>query len=138
MIVVFDIDGVLADARHREHHLAGRPRDWDAFFAGVGEDPVIEAGRDRLLGEAARHVVVLLSGRPERCRSDTLDWLAVRGFPVLRLVLRPDEDHRPAADFKASAIGLIGAPDQVAVVVDDDPLIVERLEGLGYTTELFR
>ena len=48
MIAVFDIDGVLADARHREHHVSGRPKDWDAFFAAVGDDPVVEAGRQRL------------------------------------------------------------------------------------------
>ena len=28
MIAVFDIDGVLADARHREHLVSGPARDW--------------------------------------------------------------------------------------------------------------
>ena len=39
--VIFDIDGVLADASGRQHHLAGLRRDWDAFFAECGEDPLI-------------------------------------------------------------------------------------------------
>ena len=48
MIAVFDIDGVLADPTHRQHHVAARPKDWDAFFAAVGGDEVLEAGRSRL------------------------------------------------------------------------------------------
>lgn len=31
-LAVFDIDGVLADVRHRLPHVQGRPKDWDAFF----------------------------------------------------------------------------------------------------------
>ncbi len=48
VIAVVDIDGVLADATHRQHHLEGRPKDWDAFFAAVGEDPPIPRGIARL------------------------------------------------------------------------------------------
>ena len=43
-IAVFDIDGVLADVEHRRHHISGRPRDWPAFFAAAGDDPVLAPG----------------------------------------------------------------------------------------------
>lgn len=137
MIVVFDIDGVLADATHRQHHLAGKPKDWDAFFAEVDGDPVIEAGRARLLEESMRHVVVLMSGRPERCREDTEAWLALHGMGSSSLVLRPDDDHRPAAALKADLIQAIALPEDVAVVVDDDEAVVERLGRMGYSAFLF-
>ena len=75
VIAVLDIDGVLADASHRQHFLDGRPKDWDAFFAAVGDDTVIEAGRARLTELATDHRIVLLSGRPERTRVDTQAWL---------------------------------------------------------------
>ena len=39
MISIFDIDGVLADATHREHHVTKKPKDWDAFFGEVGVTP---------------------------------------------------------------------------------------------------
>ncbi len=38
-VAVFDIDGVLADVRHRLHHVAARPKDWDAFFGAAPQDP---------------------------------------------------------------------------------------------------
>ena len=138
MIAVLDIDGVLADASHRQHFLDGRPKDWDAFFAAVGDDTVIEAGHARLAELATDHRIVLLSGRPERTRAVTQAWLTRHGIAADALVLRPDADRRPAAAFKAQAIGGIGSPAEVRVVVDDDPAVVERLAGGGYAAELFR
>ncbi len=138
MIAVFDIDGVLADATHRQHHVARRPKDWDAFFSSVGDDPVMETGRQQLRDLAATHDVVLLSGRPERCRADTVDWLDRHGIAAIRLVLRADDDHRPAAALKADLVRGIGGPEDIAVIVDDDELVVERLRGLGYRVVLFQ
>ncbi len=137
MIVVFDIDGVLADASHREHHLSSRTKDWDAFFAEVGGDAVIDEGRQRLLAEAQGNEVVLLSGRPERCSADTEAWLARHGMGVARLVLRRDEDRRPAATLKADLVCRIGSPSEISVVIDDDATVVTRLRELGYRSEQF-
>lgn len=137
MIVVFDIDGVLADVSHREHHITGRPKDWDAFFAEVGSDEVIESGRRRLLAEAVGHEVVLLSGRPERCRAATEEWLDRNGMAGYRLILRSDRDRRPAATLKADLIRALGSPQDIALVIDDDDSVVDRLRELGYHCEQF-
>ncbi len=138
MIAVIDIDGVLADATHRQHHVDQRPKDWSAFFDEVGADDVIDRGRERLRELSVDHSIVLLSGRPESTRVDTEAWLALKGISFSSLILRPDRDRRRAADFKAEAIGRIGPPDRVALVIDDDLAVVERLAGLGYRVEHFR
>lgn len=137
MIAVFDIDGVLADATHRLHHVERVPKDWPAFFAGVGLDPVLDDGRRRLLDQADRHEVVLLSGRPESTRADTIAWLIRHGIPYSRLVLRPEDDRRRACDLKADLVRGIGQPAEIEVVVDDDASVVERLGDLGYRAVLF-
>ena len=138
MIAVFDIDGVLADASHRQHFVDARPKDWSAFFAAVGDDPVIERGRALLWEHQERDEVVLVSGRPEGTRSDTVAWLARAGITVDRLVLRRESDYRPAAVAKAELITALAAPAEVRVVVDDDENVVETLGALGYRTLLFR
>jgi hypothetical protein len=138
VIAVFDIDGVLADATHRQHHVETRPKDWAAFFAEVGGDALLEHGRERLLDLSADHEIVLLSGRPESTRADTMAWLSTQGIAASRLILRPDGDHRLAADFKASRIREIGSPGKVALVVDDDVSVTTKLGSLGYRCELFR
>jgi hypothetical protein len=38
---------------------------------------------------ALDHDIVLLTGRPEGCRSDTKAWLAVHGIDHQLLVMRP-------------------------------------------------
>ncbi len=132
MIAVFDIDGVLADATHRQHHLERRPKDWDAFFADVGADGLLIQGRALLREFAVGHDVVLLSGRPERTRQDTEAWLARHDIEVSRLVLRADDDYRPAARLKADLVRRVGSPDEIVVVVDDDLAVVTALDALGY------
>jgi len=47
-LAVFDVDGVLADVRHRLHHLEARPQRWERFFRAADRDPVLEEGADRL------------------------------------------------------------------------------------------
>jgi hypothetical protein len=131
-IAVYDIDGVLADARHREHLVATKPKDWDGFFAAVGDDAAIEEGLADLRDSAGTHRIVLVSGRPERTRADTEAWLARQGVPYDRLVLRRDSDRRPAALAKADLLRTLGGADVVVLVVDDDASVVERLGGLGY------
>lgn len=136
-MIVFDIDGVISDARHREHHVAARPKDYDAFFAELVHDAAIATGKTRLLAAAREGSVVLVSGRPERSRADTQDWLSRHGFPVLPLHLRADADFRPARVVKTEILRSLGGPLAVDLVIDDDPTVIDALSAAGYTCELF-
>ena len=132
-LAVFDIDGVLADVTHRVHLLQQRPPEWDAFFAAARHDPVLPAGVALLL-EAARDCDVLyLSGRPERCRADTLDWFTQHALPTGALCLRGDLDRRPAAVAKPGWLIEASRGRIVAVVVDDDPDVCEAYRAGGWT-----
>src|SRR3712207_7605057 len=95
---VIDVDGVLADVRHRLRFLERRPKDWRAFFRAAPQDPVLETGRDTAVRLAEVCQVVYLSGRPEHCRRDTEEWLARHGLPEGRLLLRRGGDFRPAKE----------------------------------------
>jgi hypothetical protein len=82
------------------------------------------------------HEVVLLTGRPERCRADTEAWLAEHGVEHDLLVMRPPGDRRPAAEVKVGLLRVLARDREVAVVVDDDRLVVEAMERAGYPGEL--
>jgi hypothetical protein len=43
-IAVIDIDGVLADVRHRLKYLEQRPKNWGAFFRAAPKDPPLQTG----------------------------------------------------------------------------------------------
>lgn len=130
-MTVFDIDGVLADVRHRLHFLGTRPKDWDGFFGAAPDDPVLALGYQAALEAAVAGEVVYVTGRPSRCRRDTADWLSRHGFPAGRLHMRPNRDRRPARFYKAEVISRLAAEGEVLAIVDDDEAVVSHLRGLG-------
>jgi len=131
-IGIVDLDGVLADVRHRLHHLEGR-KDWDAFFAGIPDDPPLAEGFavvERLLADG--HEIVLVTGRPERTRADTERWLARHALPRVRVIMRRDGDRRPAREVKRGVVRRLAGARTIAVVVDDDPAVCAALQADGW------
>lgn len=131
-LAVFDLDGTLADVRHRLHHVEGRPRDWDAFFAAAVEDGPLTQGIELALASAGECEVVYVTGRPESCRADTLDWLARQGLPLGELRMRGPRDRRPARITKPELLRRLAARRTVAFVADDDPQVCDAYERDGF------
>ncbi|HEX5569574.1 MAG TPA: hypothetical protein VFY14_22090 [Streptomyces sp.] len=131
-LAVFDLDGTLADVRHRLHHLDGRPRDWDAFFGAAPQDPPLAEGVALARASATEYEVAYVTGRPERCRRDTLEWLARHGLPAGRLLMRGARDRRPARVAKLELLRRLARHRAVALVVDDDHQVCDAYEGAGF------
>ncbi|MFI9583794.1 hypothetical protein ACIHCQ_18540 [Streptomyces sp. NPDC052236] len=131
-LAVFDLDGTLSDAGHRQRFLERRPRDWDAFFAAAPQDPPLAKGVELCLAAAEECEVVYLTGRPERCRRDTLDWLAAQGLPEGRLFMRRDDDRRPARRTKLEILRGLTRDREFRMLVDDDELVCVDAERAGF------
>jgi phosphoglycolate phosphatase-like HAD superfamily hydrolase len=132
-LAVFDLDNTLADTAHRQRFLERAPRDWDAFFAAAPDDPPIPEGIALVLKSAEECEVVYLTGRPERCRRDTLDWLAAQGLPEGRVFMRRNDDRRPARRTKLEILRRLDRTRDIRVFVDDDELVCEDAERAGFT-----
>ena len=135
-LAVIDIDGVVADVRHRLHLIQDRPKKWDAFFTAAAEDPPLAEGVALVTELARDHDVVWLTGRPERNRRLTADWLAAQGLPDSPLLMRADRDFRPAKMTKREELRRMRRDREVAVVVDDDPDVVALLAADGFPVRL--
>jgi hypothetical protein len=134
-LAVVDIDGVVADVRHRLHHLDDRRRDWSAFFAAAGADPVLVQGAHLVAELATEHEIVWLSGRPDWLTRITRTWLADHALPSGELHLRRSGDHRPARVYKLDALAHL-RPRGIAAVIDDDPEVVDAAVAAGYPAVL--
>ncbi len=134
-LAVLDIDGVLADVRHRLRYVQQRPKDWDAFFSAAPDDTPLAPGLERALTLNEHGEIVYLTGRPERCRADTEHWLLQHGFPWAELLMRPDNDRRPARQYKLDQVRLLAQDSPIDVVIDDDALVVDTLTAAGFTVE---
>lgn len=133
-VAVIDLDGVLADVRHRLHFLESKPKDWDAFFGRMSDDPVLPEGRavvERLAGD---HEILYLTGRPESSRRQTQAWLERHELPRAKLIMRRPGDRRPARVAKPALLRSYASRGRtIAVVVDDDPSVCDALERDGWT-----
>lgn len=129
---VLDIDATLSDTRHRMHFIDKRPKDWDGFFAAGKDDAVLPEGLTVATSLARAHDIIYLTGRPERIRKDTLDWLKQYRFPPGRLLMRGNADRRPSATMKLEKLAKLATERKIAVLVDDDVAVVRAAEKAGY------
>ena len=131
-IVIFDIDGTLADVSERIHHLQKKPKNWKAFFRGMAQDQTIKSmvRLCNILSQAGIRIV-LCSGRSEEHRSETVQWLKQQKVHHHELRLRKTGDRRSDVIVKRKM--LVGL-DKVRVlfVVEDRTGVVQtwREEGL--------
>jgi phosphoglycolate phosphatase-like HAD superfamily hydrolase len=131
--VVFDLDGVLSDAASRQHYIERGRRDWQAFFAACGDDPLIEeVARLMELLDPALHIV-LLTGRPVRVRPQTLAWLDRYELRWDLLIMRDFGDYSAARQFKQDTVGQLrryGFDLRLAFEDDRRNLEMFRAEGV--------
>jgi len=128
--VIVDIDGTIADVRHRLHHIRGSERNWKAFFEGMDRDEPI---KDRLLqvrSLSSRHRVLIVTGRPEHYRKTTERWLREHRVPFEKLYMRKDGDHRPDYEAKRAVLDEVD-PKQIVLAIDDRPPVCDMWEQHG-------
>lgn len=100
---IVDIDGTVANIEHRLHFIEKSPKDWDAFFkACVHDKPIVAMCRllCHLNGGIPINVrFIYVTGRPERSREDTFNWLInnheawALPYPD-KIYMRKDGDYR--------------------------------------------
>jgi hypothetical protein len=121
--VVCDLDGCLALVKDRSYydgHLCAT----DEVNQAVAE--VITALWD------SGYDVIYLSGRSERARIPTNQWLAQNGLPDGDLLLRQPDDWRPAEVYKREMYeGAIKRIEGFKLALDDNPKVVAMFRELG-------
>ena len=93
---IFDIDGTLADYKHRLHYLLDNEKpDFDSFYAESEKDePIFNVVEILKLLQRTGVKIVLVTGRPMKYVNTTLNWLNKHNIPLDALYMREDGDHR--------------------------------------------
>jgi phosphoglycolate phosphatase-like HAD superfamily hydrolase len=137
-VAIFDLDGTLADCSHRLHFIKKDPKDWDAFYAAMVDDPPVEAVMAlcrsvALYSDPYRPIgVVVCTGRPERYRRETQIWLIKQFIPVREIHMRQDGDRRDDPIIKREMLAEIRKRYRPILAVEDRTRVVAmwRAEGL--------
>lgn len=134
--VIFDLDGTLADIAHRLHHIKNGNRDWDSFFNECiydkPKEPIVELLR--MCHDLGREIIIC-SGRSDRVKQETLDWLAEHGIPFHKIYMRPEGSRIKDEDLKYSWLenGLLGDKKDILFVVEDRTRMVDMWRANGLT-----
>lgn len=107
---------------------------WNLFFDGASLDNLNEdvALVVEAMSKYMDMPVFLTSGRPERIRQVTKDWMAHRGICYDALLLRQDGDHRPDYEVKQDMLNMIlGQGYQPFCAFDDRDQVVKMWRDNG-------
>jgi hypothetical protein len=133
---IVDIDGTIADVRHRLHHIQGPgKKNWEAFFEGMDRDEPIGEMLQQVRDLSSRHVILIVTGRPEHYRTRTEAWLQKHAVPYERLFMRKSGDHRPDYEAKRAVLDEID-PKLIVIAIDDRPPVCEMWEKNGIKCQL--
>ena len=136
-VVICDIDGTIADCKHRLHHLEGEKKDWDGFFSGMYGDKLRQEVYEMLTAYEREGVqVVFVSARPEEWRDMTILWLMkyVEIDSPLTLLMRRKGDSRDDTIVKREIYDKYLSKLDIVAVIDDRPKVLRMWDELGLTT----
>lgn len=135
-IIVWDLDGTLADGTHRLHLLPTRDKhlapSWDEFnLACLGDKP-IEDNLMLMRCLERQYYNVILTGRSAVAYDLTWRWLRENNAAFQELIMRPADDNRPDIVFKEEVLRKLGL-EQIQCCFDDAEHVVRHIRSLGLT-----
>lgn len=109
-VIVFDVDGTLANADHRVHHLLGDTEDWESFENeadnDVPHDEIVYL--NWLLASDKKNKIVIVTARGIHQKEQTEKWLADHKIYYNAIYMREVEhDHTPDDYFKEKVLDKI-------------------------------
>ena len=140
--VIFDLDGTLADTRHRNHLIRLDEPDWEAFFLAAAEDTphgYVAALASMVLDSAYVGMpfgkemdLVICTGRPDTYRDLSETWLRRYNIPWDKLIMRAAADRRPNDVVKLDMLTDLRRRGFSPVFsVDDEPASVRMWRANG-------
>ena len=152
--IICDIDGTLADIKHRLHYVKGSKtcgevhpeldvyhegglhevkKNWPGFFSEIANDTPRPEVLSEILALSKTHNIVLVSGRPEDYKKQTIDWLNKYEIPYETLIMRRKGDTRNDDIIKKEIFDKYFLKENVDLVIDDRPRVIAmwREQGLN-------
>ena len=138
--VIVDLDGCIADDRHRRALIDPEAADpWAGYHDGCYADRLANGSLLRTI-EAAGWRLIVFTARPERLRSMTMRWLSwtAKITPHDLFMRQPHQAHLSSPELKSAFLDELFAGGEVilsrvVLVVDDrlDVLAMYRRRGLN-------
>lgn len=133
-IYIFDLDGTLADIRHRLHHINGEVKDWNAFFAACVNDEPIEEVIELLQSlQVTGGLIWIVTGRSDQVLEATRWWLRQWDIHPHKLMMRKAGDKRPDHVIKQEFLENVSQDERrcIRMVFEDRDRVVQMWRDNG-------
>lgn len=135
--VIVDIDGTVALHVNPDGSLIRGHHEYERVIDDMPNQPILELVRALTF----THSILWVSGRPERAREDTCEWLD-NAMPwwvtdhSYDLYMRADGDYRPddvvkEEIFNNQILPRVQRLDNIQFAIDDRPRVIRMWERIG-------
>lgn len=129
--ILIDLDGTLANVSERRGEFL-KTKDWDSFYSKISED-ILNVWCFQIIEKfKAEYKVLLVTGRRESYRVETLNWLKRNNVSFDGIYFRGKDDFRQDDIVKKEIYQKhIVSSFDVLFVVDDRISVVKMWRSLG-------
>jgi predicted kinase len=133
MDYIFDIDGTIADVKHRLHFIENGNRDWPGFFkAMIHDSPIVDMFTMAHELKKAGGNILVSTARPDDYQQETIDWMVALGFPYDKLYMRAAGDFRRDSIVKEELLlQMVQDGYDPKVAFDDKVNVIEMYRNNG-------
>jgi uncharacterized HAD superfamily protein len=131
--IIVDLDGTLADVDHRVHHVQQQPKNWQSFHSGLSDDKLNHWCAQLIHAMKEQNCqIILMTGRGEEYRDQTIAWLELHQIHYDLLLMRPLGGREKDSDVKNRLYREKVEEDyQVLFVVEDRQSVVKMWRDNG-------
>tara|TARA_Y100001958_G_C21046406_1_gene414192 strand:- start:273 stop:725 length:453 start_codon:yes stop_codon:yes gene_type:complete len=134
-IVIFDLDGTLAiiEKRLKESSMKNGKINWKKFFSDelikkdLPNPPVIKTAN---LFHQNGFKIYIFSGRSEKTKEATIQWLKKYDIPYDLLKMRAKNDTRPDEVIKKEFVVELSILENIFLILDDREKVVKMWRSL--------
>ena len=129
-MIIFDLDGTLNIIGDRLKYVQQPVKNWDAFYeASLNDEVNTPIAKIYNLFYEKYYSIYILTGRNEKYRTITEQWLTANDFLYDKLIMRPDRDYRHDTIVKP----MLAAPflKDIEMAFEDRKVMAEKWRELG-------
>lgn len=119
--VLVDLDDTLANISERKQYYG---KDWDRYNELIPTDTVIKDNKD-IIDILDSESIIIFTGREERYRILTEEWLCKMGIKYHKLIMKPN-DRAKESSVKWKREYLDNHRNSILAVMDDRSEVIER------------
>ena len=130
-VILCDIDGTVANNDHRQHLLKNF-NNWNKFFLAMSKDDPYPKAVKLLENFSKDYEIIFLTGRPERYRKETTEWLKKNiNLKTFELIMRENEDFTDKVQAKKKMFRNKLSSKKIKLIIENDEELINLWESLN-------